>query len=79
MKIIVKLFGTLAQEFPGYNHEEGMDIELPDGSEVKDLLSHLEISKFRENVVVMKGRVVKPSDALEKGCLIQIFQSVFGG
>ena len=73
------MFGTLAQEFSGCNHEKGMDLELPDGSEVKDLLSHLGISKFRENVVVTNGRVLKLNDVLQNGNLVQVFQFVFGG
>jgi len=56
-----------------------MDLELPDGSEVKDLLSHLGISKFRENVVVTNGRVLKLNDVLQNGNLVQVFQFVFGG
>lgn len=79
MKVIVKLFGTLAQEFSGYNREEGMDIELPDGSKVKDLLAHLQILKSQGDVVSMRGRILKENDKLEDGALVYILQAVHGG
>jgi sulfur carrier protein ThiS len=45
MRIRVKLYGTLSQQFPQYRHSEGMEVEIPDGATVKDLLARLEISE----------------------------------
>ena len=44
MKIRVRLFGILGQRFETYNPADGLEVEIPDGAKVKDLLSHLEIS-----------------------------------
>jgi sulfur carrier protein ThiS len=79
MIVKARLFGTLGEHFPGYNFERVMDIEIPDGATVRDLLAHLEIPETQQYVVVMKGRVMKFNDVLEKGCSVQVFQSVFGG
>jgi len=38
MKMRVKLYGTLSQSFPGYQHSQGIEVEIPDGATVKDLL-----------------------------------------
>ena len=51
MEIRVKLFGTLSQRFPGYQPENGMEVEIQDGATVLDLLAHLEISKSQGGVV----------------------------
>jgi sulfur carrier protein ThiS len=79
MKIRVKLFGILGQRFPGYHHEQGMDVEIPDGARVKDLLTHLEISKSFGGVVAVEGKLLAEDAGLGNGVEVNIFQSVFGG
>jgi len=79
MKVKVKLFGILGQRFPGYYHEQGMDVEIPDGARVKDLLAHLEISKSFGGVVAVEGKLLADAVKLENGAEVNIFQSVFGG
>jgi len=79
MKVKVKLFGVLGQRFPGYDHEQGMDVEIPDGARVKDLLAHLEISKSFGGVVAVEGKLLDEDAILGNGAEVNIFQSVFGG
>ncbi len=79
MKIRVKLFGILGQRFPGYHHEQGMDVEIPDGARVKDLLAHLEISKSFGGVVAVEGKLLSEDAILGNEAEVNIFQSVFGG
>ncbi len=79
MKIKVKLFGTLGKRFPGYQHEQGMDIEIPDGATIKDLLAHLEISKSFAGVVAVEGKLLSADAGLDNGAEVNIFQSAFGG
>ena len=38
MNITVKLFGTLSDLFPKYDFEKGLELDLPEGSKVADLL-----------------------------------------
>ena len=79
MRVRVKLFGTLGQRFPGYQPECGIEVEIPDGARIRDLLSHLDISQSQGGIVSIDGRLMKPHDKLENGALVNIFQPVFGG
>lgn len=79
MKIRVKLFGTLSKRFPGYQAENGIEVEIPDGARVRDLLDHLEISRSQSGVVSMEGRILRAGDRLKYGAIVQVFQAVHGG
>jgi len=79
MQISVKLFGTLSQRFPNYQPDQGLEIDLPDGSRVADLLALLKISDSRGETVVMSGRFSSKDEILIDGSLIQIFQALHGG
>jgi sulfur carrier protein ThiS len=79
MKIRVKLFGTLGQRFPGYRHEEGIEVEISDGAMVRDLLAHLEIPESQGGIVIVDAWLMKPDDKLGDGAFVNIFQPVFGG
>ena len=79
MKISVKLFGTLPQRVPGYNSAHGLEVEIPDGAIVKDLLAHLDISSSDGGFVTVNNQVVQHDDELKEGVSIRIFQRAFGG
>ena len=79
MKVRVKLFGILGQRFPGYHHEQGIEVEIPDGARVRELLAHLEISNSQSGVVSMEGRILGEDDKLKDETVVQIFQAVHGG
>ncbi len=79
MKIIVKLYGTLREKFSDYQHSHGMELELPDGSLVKDLLVNLKIAESQGAVVSMNNRILKSNDQIQENGEIQIFQAVHSG
>jgi len=79
MKVRVNLYGTLSRRVPGYRHSQGLEIEIPDGATVKDLLAFMEISKSQRVVVVREGRVLKGDDKIQKGIPVNIFQAIHGG
>ena len=79
MKVKVKLFGTLGQRFPGYQHSEGIEVEFPEGTTVKELLALLEISESRGIVVIMDGRILKADEKIRRGVLVNVFQAFYGG
>jgi sulfur carrier protein ThiS len=79
MKVRVKLFGTLSQGFPGYQRSQGLEVEIPEGAMVKDLLAHLEISESQGAVVVVEGRVLKADDKMPQGVLVNVLQAIGGG
>ena len=79
MKLKVKLYGTLSQRFPGYQHSQGIEVEIPDGATVKDLLALLEISESQGAVVIAAGRTLKADDKIRRGVPVNIVQSIYGG
>ena len=79
MKLRVKLFGTYSQRFPGYQHSQGIEVDIPEGATVKDLLALLEISESQGAVVIMEGRVLKADDRMRCGVPVNVLQSIHGG
>jgi sulfur carrier protein ThiS len=57
LRLRVKLFGTLPQPVPGDEAETGLEIKLPDGAKISDLLAHLEIPEMDGYMVAMDNRV----------------------
>ena len=79
MKMRVKLYRTLSQRFPGYQHSQGVEVEIPDGATVKDLLALLEISESHGAVVIVEGRVLKADDKMRCGVPVNVLQPISGG
>jgi sulfur carrier protein ThiS len=79
MKMKVKLYGTYSQRFPGYQHSQGIEVEIPDGATVKDLLALLEISESQGAVVITEGRVLKADDKMQCGVPVSVLQAMRGG
>jgi hypothetical protein len=79
VRVNVKLFGTLGQNFPGYDSLEGMEVDIPDDARVVTLLAHLDIPKTRGVMVTMGNTIAKPADKLINKAAIKIFQTMAGG
>jgi sulfur carrier protein ThiS len=79
MKLRVKLQGTLCRRFPDYEPGESMEVEIPEGGTVKDLLSILEIPEKMRPVVVLEGRVLDRDDRMSFGSCVSVFQPIHGG
>jgi sulfur carrier protein ThiS len=79
MKVRVRLYGTLSQSIPGYQHSQGIEVEIPDGATVRDLLALLEISESQGAVVIVEGRILKPDDRMRRGVSVNILQVIHGG
>ena len=79
MKVKVRLYGTFISHFPEYKPSQGLDIEIPDGATVKDMLAYLKILEARGAVVIANGRVLKADDKLQDGVSVDVFQSIQGG
>ena len=71
--------GTLGQSFPCYRHDEGIEVEIPDGARVRNLLAHLKISESQGSIVSVDARLKKPDHKLGDGAVVSVFQPVFGG
>lgn len=79
MKVKVKLYGTWGERFPGYQPAQGLEVELPDGATVQDLLAHLGLSESQGAVVIGGGRVLKADDKMQHGVPVNVLQSIGGG
>jgi sulfur carrier protein ThiS len=79
MRITVKLFGTLSDLFPDYDFEKGLELDLPDGSKVADLLSHLKISDEQGGTVLTDSRILPKNEPLTPGSQVLLFQALNGG
>ena len=77
MKIEVKLFNELQQYKPGTNNI--FQIELNQGSSVKDLLEKLKIPQNTEYVLLVNGRRVFEKILLNNNDTIVLFSPVAGG
>ena len=66
----VKLYGTLSKLFPDYQHSEGLEVEIGEGTKVKDLLVLLGIPESTGAVVAIEGMELEvPDDAEVKDVL----------
>ncbi|MFZ0449934.1 MAG: hypothetical protein WAL98_11890 [Desulfatiglandaceae bacterium] len=79
MKIRVKLFGTLHQDVPGYDHNRGLVVEIPDESRIADLLDHVEISPSENVSVAVNSCIRKTYEVLREGELVNIFVVLASG
>ena len=79
MRIKVKLYGNLNQQFPDYRHSEGVEVEIPEGTMLKDLRARLEISESKGAVVAMEGRILKADDKMRCGVPVNALQAIHGG
>jgi sulfur carrier protein ThiS len=79
MEIRVKLFGTLSQGFPGYQHAQGMEVKIPDGATARDLLALLGIPESQGVAVAVEGRILKADDRIGCGAPVHVLQVLSGG
>jgi len=69
----------LSQQFPDYGHSEGIEVEITEGTTVKDLVARLEISEPQGAVVAMEGRILKADDKIRCGVPVNVLQAIHGG
>jgi len=79
MKITVKLFGELKRKIPDYRPDKGLEMDIPEGSKVADLLALLGIPTSPGATVIMEGRVLPLEEKLINGSLINFFHVMYGG
>ena len=75
----MKLYGTLGQRFPDYQHSQGIEVEIPDGATVKDLLNLLGISESQRAVVIVEGRIQEAEGEIRRGVPVYVLQAIHGG
>jgi sulfur carrier protein ThiS len=56
-----------------------MEVDLPDGATVNDLLILLGILDSQKAAVAIDGRIRKAKDKIPSGARVRVFQPVHGG
>jgi len=79
MKIQVRLYGTLGSHLPDHNRLTGIVVEIPEGSNVGDLMDHLAVSREKVGIVTVDGTLVKESKALFSGDFVRMYIPISGG
>ncbi len=79
MRIKVKLFATLRRYYPELGVGEGMEIELPDGATVGQLVNRLGLPADHVRVVFINGIARDESYILSDGDEVGMFPPVGGG
>lgn len=79
MKVRVSVFGTFRQRISNYRPDQGMEVELPDGATVQDLLKLLDLSGSQGALVIAEGRILKADERLKRGVPVNVMQAIDGG
>jgi len=79
MKVRVKLYGTLRQSFPDYTPAHGIEVVIPEGAKVRDLVARMKIPNAKWAIVSKGERIMRPDDLLGSGDVVRVFEPVFGG
>jgi sulfur carrier protein ThiS len=56
-----------------------MEVEIPEGSTVGDLIAHIDLPAKKFGMVSMDGHLVKTGNRLQENAVVRVFQPIFGG
>jgi len=79
MRVTVRIYATLCRYVPGVSAGTPVEIELPDGASVADLIERLKIPAREVKIAFVNGRTRSPDWLLESGDEMGIFPPVGGG
>lgn len=79
MKIQVRLYGTLGNHLPDHDRLTGMVVDLPQGSNVGDLMDRLALPRKKVGIVSVDGSLAKESDTLFSDNYVRMYQPISGG
>ena len=79
MNVKVKIFGPLRKHVPAYDPEQALEVEIPVGAKVKDLLAHLKIPASESSMVFVNDDYAEEEDALTDGVSVRVLPFIGGG
>ena len=79
MRIVVKLFGSLPERVSGYDRVNGLPLDVPEGSTVRDVIAGLGLSDADWGVATCGGRILDGDSMLSAGAVFSVLQSAHGG
>lgn len=75
----VKLYGTPGLDIPNGNPTKGIEVDLPNGSTITDLLARINIENPEGVMVIRDQQIADPGDLLVPGAMVKIFRMIAGG
>jgi molybdopterin synthase sulfur carrier subunit len=79
MRVTVRVYATLCRYVPGVFAGTPIEMELPDGATVADLIERMEIPAREVKIAFVNGRTRSPDWLLESGDEAGIFPPTGGG
>ena len=79
MEIKVRLYGALGKGVPGHDPLNGLVLDLPQGSDVNDLIEHLKVPRKKVGIISIDGSLAKDTRVLSTGNFVRLYRPIFGG
>jgi sulfur-carrier protein len=79
MQIRVKLHGTLRKYLPAGTSENVVQVDVPEGATVADVVSRLTIPPAHTKVMVSGNEQLEPTSVLRNGQELNLFPPLAGG
>ncbi len=79
MQIQVQLFATLATYLPKGAHGKGVDLEVPQGSTIQQVLEQLQVPLESVKLIFKNGVHAQKDSSLQENDRIGIFPPIGGG
>ena len=79
MKVAVHLFATLAPYLPAGAVGDGVSLDVPDGTQVAEVVRSLEVPNDTECLMVVNGLDAPPGQVLLDGDVLSLFPPLAGG
>jgi sulfur carrier protein ThiS len=79
MEIQVRLYGLLGKNVAGHDPLKGMRVEMPDGSTIKDLMTHLSIPRKKVGIISVDGDLAKETSTIQPGSFVRMYRPISGG
>ena len=79
MKINVKLIATYRDLLPSEAQGNKIEIELPEGATVSDVMARFDVPQDESSVILLNGATVPLSTILAEGDTVTAFSAIAGG
>lgn len=79
MQVRVKLLGTLPSSYRNPYPAAGLDLNIPAGSTIGELVDLLEIPRQRVGIVTINDILAKADDLVPEHGLVKLMQMLAGG
>ena len=79
MKVRLKLFATFRRYLPPGTQGSACDVEVPDGTQVSDLLSQFGVPEQESLLILVNGHDAGPDRVLQEGDVVAVSPALAGG